>query len=269
MENIKINTKNIKEKFKEGLESTIYHYEDPELYKDPVLYKRYKSIEYIRDYYADVSKNMKENKKNKLNLIPYLKCFKDEVKILDIGYEKRHFYGYTMIESDLQPIKSSCWINNKFSKKYLKPNGEELTLEEKIEYLKLIREKIEKFNKKDIYIGNFNYDNFLVSDDLKEIKLCDLDNFKIEDYDFDCKTDSVKKYEEIFGIDNLEGIDSYCFNIFTLAILYDKSNFTIFRNLNDIELPEVLESYENDAILGSIKKLDKSYTPGFLIDKFK
>ena len=269
MENIKINTNNIKEKFKEGLESTIYYYDDEELYKNPVLYKRYKAIEYIKDYYADVSKHMSENKKNKLNLIPYLKCFKDEVKILDIGYEKRRFAGYTMLKSDLNPIISSSWINNKYNKKYLKPNGQELTLEDKIEYLKLIRNKIEKFNKTGIFIGNFNYDNFLVSNDLKNIKFCDLDNYKIDDYDFDCKTDSVKKYEEIFGFDNLDGIDSYCFNIFTLAILYDKSNFTIFRNLDSIELPEVLESYENDAILEGVKKLDKSYTPGFLIDKFK
>ena len=42
MKDIKINVRNIDEKFKEGLESTVYYYNDKELYDTPVLYKRYK-----------------------------------------------------------------------------------------------------------------------------------------------------------------------------------------------------------------------------------
>lgn len=268
MENIKINVKNIDEMFKEGLESTVYYYNDLEKYKDTVLYKRFKSIEHIRYYYNDISKHMLENKREKLDIISKSKCFNEDVKILDAGIENRKFSGYTMLKSDLNPIKATYWVNNKYNKKYLKPNGVELTLDEKIKYLKLIREKIELLNKNKIYIGNFNYDNFLVSDDIEKLQLCDLDNFRIGKNDFDSKTDSVKNYENVFKNENVEGLDSYCFNIFTLAILYDKSNFTILRNLEDLELPRALESSENYEILESIKKLDKSYKPKFLIDKY-
>ena len=93
MKDIKINVRNIDEKFKEGLESTVYYYNDKELYDTPVLYKRYKSIEYIKDYYGDISNNIFENKHNKLLMISNLNCFKDEVKILDSGFEKNKFSG--------------------------------------------------------------------------------------------------------------------------------------------------------------------------------
>ena len=268
MENIKINLKKIEEQFSEGLESTIYNYNDPNQYKGNVLYKRFKSIKHIKYYYNDISKEMYKNKREKLEIISKSKCFSNEIKALDAGYENGKFSGYTMLESELSPIKAKYWINNKYDKKYLKPSDEPLTIDDKIKYLKLLREKIDILNKHKIYIGNFNYDNFLVSNDMELMQLCDLDNFKIGNLDFDSKTDSVKKYESVIKEDEIGGLDSYCFNIFTLAILYDRSNFTILRNLQDIELPRVLESEENYEILESIKKLNNSYKPKFLIDKY-
>ena len=42
----------------------------------------------------------------------------------------------------------------------------------------------------------------------------------------------------------------------------------ILRNIENIELPEILQEYPNEEILDSIKHLDKSYQPRYLIDIF-
>ena len=274
MKEIKINVRNFVEKFESGLESIIYYYSDPIYYSDIVLYKRFRSVEFIKNYNSNVSFNMLNNKYEKILMIPTLNCFKDEIKVLDVGIERDKFLGYTMRKSNLKPIKASHKLSEDGSYKliYYKPNNTELSFEDKIKYLKLLREKIEKFNNMDVYIGDFNYENFLVSDDMDKMVLCDLDNLKIWSHDFDNKTISVQKYEEMCmsnKFNNLEGLDSFCFNIFTLSLLLDQSNFTTLRNINNIVLPEEFDNFENNNILESIKKLDKSYKPRFLIDKFR
>lgn len=275
MKEVNINVRNLKEKFEEGLESIIYYYTDPQYYEEDVLYKRFRSVEYIRNYNSDISIDMLRNKYEKILMIPSLNCLKDEVKLIDVGLEKNSFSGYTMRKSNLKPIKAKHKILNDNTHQliYYKPDGTILTLEDKIKYLKLLREKIEKLNEMEIYIGDFNYENFLISNNLDKIMLCDLDNLKIWSHDFDNKTASVKTYENVCmndkNNDNLEGLDSYCFNIFTLSLLLNQSNFTTLRNIDKIKLPEEFESYENNNIIESIKKLDKTYKPKFLIDKFR
>lgn len=275
MKEIKINVRNFKEQFESGLESIIYYYEDKDAYSDRVLYKRFRSIEFIRNYNSDIKSDMLKNKYEKILMIPTLNCFKDEVKLLDVGFENDRFAGYTMRKSNLKPIKAYHRIlkNGTYELIYHKSDKEELTFKEKINYLKLLREKIEKLNNMDVYIGDFNYENFLISDEVDKMILCDLDNLKIWSHDFDNKTASVKKYEEICMNNdssyNLEGLDSFCFNIFTLSILLNQANFTTLRHLDEIKLPKEIDSFENNDILESIKKLDKSYKPRFLIDKFR
>lgn len=279
MREIQIETKNFGEKFKEGLESIIYYYNDPNYYNQDVLYKRFRSVDYIRNFNTDTSDNMYENKYEKVLIIPTLTCFKDEIKILDIGVEYNKHLGYTMQKSYLNPI---CSRYESFKDEkgntctklvYYGPNRKELSTSDKIQYLKLMKEKIDKFNESEVYIGDFNYENFLVSDNLDCMKLCDLDNLKMWSHDFDNKTASVKMYEEkcMSGdkkLQNIEGLDSFCFNIFTLSLLLNESNFNILRNIENIELPEILDSYPNGEIMESIKHLNKSYKPKYLIDIF-
>lgn len=275
MKKINIDVHKLREKFEEGLESIIYYYNDSESYTDTVLYKRFRSIEYIRNYNDDISPDMMNNKYEKILTIPTLNCLKDEVKLIDIGYENDKFSGYTMRQSSLKPLRASHKIvNNNYVLTYHKPNGEELSFKDKIKYLKLLREKIEKLNDMDVYIGDFNYENFLITDEMDKMILCDLDNLKMWSHDFDNKTASVKKYEsscmnEGYTKGNIDGLDSYCFNIFTLSLLLNQSNFSTLRNIQDIVLPKELESFENNEIIESVKKLDKSYKPRYLIDKFR
>lgn len=279
MREIRINPRNFEEKFKEGLESIIYYYNDKNYYDEQVLYKRFRSIEYIRQYNMNISDNMIKNKYEKILMIPTLNCFKDEIKILDVGEERNKIQGYTMKKSNLRPV-TARYINyktedNKILNKlvYHSPKRVELSTSDKIKYLKLIKEKIDKLNANDVYIGDFNYENFLVDDDIKHIQLCDLDNLKIWSHDFDNKTASVIKYEnECMKEDknlNIEGLDSFCFNIFTLSLLTNESNFYTLKTIKTLELPEILDEYPNREIMDSIKHLDKTYKPRYLIDIFK
>lgn len=278
MREVPIYTLNFGSKFKEGLESILYYYIDPEYYDDEVLYKRFRSVNYIQDFNQDVKENMLENKKDKILMIPTLNCFKDEVKIMDLGIERGKVQGYTLKKSSLSPIYSR-YVDFKTEdgevKKliYFSPKRKELSVSDKIKYLKLLKDKITKFNNSDVYIGDFNYENFLVSDNLDYMKLCDLDNLKIGSHDFDNKTASVKLYEEkcIKEGDknpNIEGLDSFCFNIYTLALLSNEPNFRILKGLDSIELPEILDDYPNRDIIDSMKHLDKTYKPRFLVDIF-
>lgn len=277
MREIRIRTLNFKGKFSEGLESVIYNYQDNELYDKEVLYKRFRAVEYIRGFNPSVSDDMYQNKKEKIIIMSDLKCFADEVKILDIGIENNKPLGYTLSKSHLKPILSRY---EKFKDEkgndvtkliYYKPNRKEMSLSDKIKYLKLLKEKVVKLNDSDVYIGDFNYENFLVNNSLDSMKLCDLDNLKMGSHDFDNKTASVKKYEEVclkkdYRDNNIEGLDSFCLNIFTLALLSNESNFTILNNLDNLELPEILDNYPNRDILKDMKHLDKTYKPRFLVD---
>ena len=280
MREIKISPLNFKGKFSEGLESVIYNYEDKELYNKEVLYKRYRAVEYIRKFNPSLDSNMYNNKRDKILMIPHLKCFFDEVKILDIGIEYDKPLGYTLEKSHLKPIVSRYETFTDDQGKevqkliYYTPNRVEMSLSDKIKYLKMIKEKVVKFNDSEVYVGDFNYENFLVNNSLDAMKFCDLDNLKIWSHDFDNKTASVKVYEDAclkddYRAKNIEGLDSFCLNIFTLALLSNEPNFKILRNLENIELPEILNDYPNEDILYDMKHLDKTYKPRFLIDIFK
>lgn len=275
MKEINIDVRNFKEKFEEGLESIIYYYFDSNYYLDDVLYKRFRSVEYIRNYNNDISPDMLKNKYEKILMISSLNCLKDEVKLLDVGFEKDKFSGYTMKKSSLKPLKAAHKIldDGSYQLTYHKSNGLSLTFKDKINYLKLLREKIEKLNNMDVYIGDFNYENFLVSNNMDKIVLCDLDNLKMWSHDFDNKTASVKKYEEACmntnNNTNIDGLDSFCFNIFTLSLILNQSNFTTLRHIDELKLPKELDNFENNEILDSMKHLDKTYKPRYIIDKFR
>ena len=117
MREIPIYTKNFGDKFKEGLESVLYFYSDPTYYDDEVLYKRFRSVNYIQDFNQDVKDDMLENKKDKILMIPDLNCFKDEVKILDLGIERGKIQGYTEKKSLFVRFRIFCHgVKSEFKK---------------------------------------------------------------------------------------------------------------------------------------------------------
>ena len=265
MEKIQFNKDNIVYPFDvEGKESIIYLYRDLNVYGQDVLLKYFRDTnteQIINDLYKQtfdwesyikytgriISDKTLENKRKKLEIIPSIPELSDEVNILDSIYCNDSFKGYTM------------------DKEYLKPIPDDMKKKKRIQYLKILREKIRKLNECGIYIGDFNSKNFLASDDLSIVKLCDLDNMKYGDLDFDTKHIFIQYYET--KNINKEFIDSFCFNMYTIALLND-----IAYDISDIlnsGLPKVLNSKENRDIFDSMFYLDSSYQYKFLIDNLR
>ena len=240
-----------------GKESIIYLYND----KDTLLkYFRNAHIEYeIKKYYLKLSDYTNytlnsgfviadedlKNKEKKIKLISNLRELKDEIEILDLVYNDGNFKGYTMKKENMIPIDI-------FSSK-----------KKKIRWLKLIKEKILLLNSNNIYIGDFNLKNFLTSKSCTEIKLCDLDNLRINELDFDTKHGFVQIFEK--KCSKKEYIDSYCFNLFTITFMQRTINHISYVN----NLPYILNTKENNEIFESMMHLDNSYEYKFLIDNLK
>lgn len=240
-----------------GYESIIYLYNN-------VLLKYFRDKE-IENYINDIYKKNKDfdfynmikgktnseedikNKEKKVYMIPFLKCLEDEVQIYDMAYKNGIFKGYTMEKSFYKAIDI-------FDKK-----------RNKIEYLKMIKKKIEYLNSCGIFIGDFHRKNFLVNSSKNDIKLCDLDNFRIYNLDFDVKTPSMKRFED--RCNNKELIDSYCFNIFTICYLSKICEG--FFNFDKHDLPHILNTKENREIYDSMQHLDNSYQKKYLIDNLR
>ncbi len=251
--------------FDKGIESHIYTYEDLDNYDDIVLLKKFvdinKRMEKIEkdrilqgDFDVTCGLNTMElfleSKRNKIHLLSERQSLKNEVTIYDELVDKDdNFIGYTMAKSDYKPI------DNFERRKY------------KLIFLKLIREKIRRLNEDNIYIGDFNVKNFLVSPNKDDIKLCDIDNFKIDGYDFNIRSQEALIFKNGCSMENK--IDSFCFNIFTLSLLLNKDMPYVAYYLKELKIPRFISNNENKDIIDSMIHLDDSYKPKYLIDNIK
>ena len=245
-----------------GAESVIYRYRDTTNYKKTVLLKYFRDnienkLQVIRNKdngiitendYKVLTKEELERKKQKLELLTKRDSLKDEIEIYDRIFIKDKFKGYTMEFSDFKPL-----------------NVVDARKKDKIKYLKLIREKIELLNEDGIYIGDFHESNFLTCHDVSKVKLCDLDNLRIDNFDFDSKHKFALEYEKSDA--KKEYIDSYCFNMFTIAYL-NKIAIQYFL-LKDNKLPRALRTKKNMEIYESMLHLDSTYQPKYLIDNIR
>ena len=251
-----------------GVESIIFYYD----YDKIKLLKYYRNDEINKTQtIRDLSNSMIEtprkvisfpienlpNKEKKIKLIEEKKSLIDEVKILGPAYENEEFKGYIMIREFLKYLD------------YLPKNFKDIfTIKrKKIAYLKLIREKIEKLNDDGIFIGDFNEKNFLTDKNVSLVKLCDLDNFKIDELDFDTKHKFVQKFENSSA--KADYIDSYCFNLFTISYLLKIDMPYLSDYLSNYKLPKFLDNKKNREILDSMIHLDSSYQKKYLIDNMK
>jgi len=256
MREIKISKKNIiasnvddvlgLEEFSSGLEGIIYLYRDSNYYDKDVLLKYIRPFKHFVEYDVNVSLDMMENKRKKIELITNMKCFENEIKILDAGYEFGEFRGFTMEKCPYNRI-------NLFA-----------TTKTKIKYLKIIKEKLELFNANNVYIGDFNPTNFLTNRSQDKIKMCDLDNLKINDIDFDVKHRFVRVFNG--KCNKKEYIDSFCFNLFTLALLNKYRNSYVLDNLDKCPLPKDFDNSKNREIIESMIHLDNSYKKKYILD---
>ena len=232
MKYIEIDKSKIKKLYSDGVESNIYLYD---LDGQTVLLKLLKD------------KSSLKNKEKKVNIIIDSDILKDEVNILASASINGQFVGYFM-PLDLEYTRTV----SDFDKKRVK-----------ISALKQLRDKMERFNKNGIYIGDFNEKNILI-DKENNIKLCDLDNFKINDLDFDTPSTFVHYFRR--NCKNEEKVDNYCFNLFTVSLMEKIYSPYVLNYLTSNPLPRYMDSKENRKIVDKLVFLDDSYQKKYIID---
>lgn len=242
MRELEVKNDAIQNTFGCGYESTIYKYFDSANYDTVVLYKKFNMFEHNNP-------NFLENKRQKLLLIPEIEELKNDVKVLDLLYSDGNFVGYTMEKSDNETLDI-------FDKK-----------KNKIKLLKMIRDRVELLNSKGIYIGDFNEKNFLTSKDRSILQMCDLDNLRIGEFDFDVCDNAEKRFLKKCG--NLDALDSYCFNLFTISFLgkVDFAYISDFFTWDNVH--RYLQTKENEELINSMIFLNSNYKKGYLIDNIK
>ncbi len=239
MEIIEFNKNNIMGVLSSGIESIVYFYK---VNDEIILLKLFRNEIKYEDHVINIDESVLENKRKKIVLINNDPLFKDEVKTNHLVVSNGKFVGYTE-----EPYGIGCL--SYFDKR-----------KDKVEILKKLKEKIINFNKNNIYIGDFKLENFLT--DENGIKLCDLDNFKIKDLNFDVLSFLQQVYLKKYDI--IDNIDKFCFNLFTIAYLGKIDIPYIFSYLKEDELPKPIDSKRNYELL-----LKREFTEDFFIDNIK
>lgn len=226
--------------------------------KELIKNKKVIDFGYEADLYLDKNTILKifkndnyitSSKKEKLELlkelnIPYLTNPIDEIKIDDElkGYTMDYFKSTTLYE-------------------YKTKN------ENKIELLKRVRNLMIDIHNKDIIIGDLKANNILINKK-KEIKICDIDSFKINNYNPEMLNYYAKIYFKKHNIYD-EGMDIYSFNFMTLLYLlnmsYTDTYFYIeelYRQPEDYKkeiFNELLNNskYEQDYLLDDKEKIKR------------
>ena len=134
-----------------------------------------------------------------------------------------------------------------------------LTPSEKLEYLKKLRDIIETLHKHNIIIGDLKATNILVNEG--NIKICDIDNFKVDDLDPDILNLYSKQYFRKYKKMD-EGLDIFSFNILTILFLIDGAADELLNYI-------MKGSYTHNEYLRNIIEIllnDKEYTESYIID---
>lgn len=217
----------------EGFESTIHKYDDA------ILLKRFKTTD----------KNILNNKINKLEILSNLEDVLN-IKIIALVEENGIINSYLM-ENKKNYTKLSCLDDKK---------------KNKIEILINLKEYLKNLNDNNIIYGDLNLENVL-KNEKNQVCCCDLDNVKINNYDFDIKNNIMREYLISKKADM--DFDSYMFNILTLSYLIKIPEIHIMTYLRNNSLPYILNTKENRKIVESMMSLeDKIYTEP-LIDHIK
>lgn len=239
MKRIELNRNNIIKKIDEGMESVIYIYKDGSNICCIKLLKKYIELPTQK---IEIPEETFENKRKKIEIINNDPLFSDEVRPISLVYENGIFLGYTM---ELENYKTAEVFDSR---------------KKKIEILRKYKEKIEKFNEHGIYIGDISENNIFVTEN--GIKLCDLDNIKIGNLDFDIKNCFQKEYLRKY--EGIENIDKYTFNLFTICYLSKTVSVFVNSYLKDGKLPRPINSNRNYELIK-----DKNYTEDYFIDNLK
>lgn len=195
-----------------GAEGIVYLYKDN---GEEVALKIYNRIDSDHE-------RANENKELKLLTFKNELLLQNDIKLLNRVYSMGKFIGFTSVYDPYMPLS---FIDKR---------------DKKIQVLKLIRDRYEELNKHDIYIGDFNIDNFSLKDN--RIKLYDIDNFRIGDLDFNIVDAAMMEYRN--KCKYIENIDYFCFNYFALGLISSVEVEAILSGYGRKEFPRELKTKE-------------------------
>ena len=203
-------------------------------------YQRKKDIEAIR-----------ENKLNKIIRLGTMEGLLNELFVsATITSEDKTFIGYEMTSTDvLYPLDTNPLLKD-----------------EKLDYLKSLRRRLDNFHEHGIIYGDIKDSNILVNREKGIICFCDLDNVQIGTHEIDLMNYSIQRFADENGHIQ-EGADRYMFNVLTLNQLYYP--FLDYREL--IGKLDTIKASENapkevEKILKKMKKKSTYFDGGYLID---
>ena len=190
----------------------------------------------LKIFYTGKGYNTNDNKELKLKILKNESILKDDMKLLNRMYSMGKFIGYTSLYEPYTPIT------------YFDSN------EKKIEFLQSLLKRVQELNSHGIYIGDFCPNNFGFEN--HKIKLYDIDNFRIDNLNFNISDNSMVEYMR--KCKNIKNIDYFCFNWFAFSLLSKIKTSTLLEG-NYSSIPRNLKTDEIEDFFYDLKHINDSY----------
>ena len=171
--------------FNNGFESKIFVYKD---HDKEILIKKYYDLDQVK---KDKIEKVSELKSDTLILPKKLVSINNEIIGYSMNYKKNYY-----------PIKIMKKV---------------MSEEEKYNLLIKLREEFINLKNQNCIYGDLNLNNVITNG--SKVYLCDSVNIKIDEYNFDEISSTMRKYREL--INTIEGIDCYMLNLLTIYLLND------------------------------------------------
>lgn len=204
----------------------------------------------------DEIEEIRENKFCKINtLFSFGKKFNNAFRPLSTYSYQGKFVGYR-----------GRWFS------YPDMQYEILDREDKIYYLKKIKEKLEQFHELGIVYGDIKDNNILLCYSLRDIILLDIDNMQVGSYSIDLLGKFAQNFISHYGnVD--EKLDSYMMNLLTLEQLFESSGWydEVLACLEVGFLPEEFREghrlYKSKRLAREMSFVTSSYSGEYFIDQ--
>ena len=195
---------------------------------------------------------IRRNKQSKVVRLGTMETLKNELKVsATITDYQGKFIGYEMSSPvPLYPLDTNPFV----------------TVEEKVEYLKQLKRRLEDLHQHGIIYGDIKESNILWNNEQGVICFCDLDNTQIGTCPIDLVNYSISNFVDENGYIST-GVDEYMFNVLTIQQLFYPN--LDYRNV--IEKMRKLKPGDNASkefakTLRKMKRTTNYYDGGYLID---
>lgn len=201
----------------------------------------------------DEIESIRENKHQKIKILHGMKTFDNEFRPLATYSYNGKFVGYKGKYLDL-------------------PNLGDISLnkEEKIHYLKLIRNKLALFHELGIVYGDVKFDNILIDTANRgKIIFVDIDNMKVLDHQIDMPNSFATDFLRKYGFVD-KTLDSYMMNFLTIEQLINECFTYDYEDiLNMLEvgfIPLEVDCKKNKKLIREMVYVTEKYSGQYLID---